>query len=171
MNISDAHERVVVDLYHSMEKRANRNLAESPEYDIQQMVSDFYQDWLRNTEYSVEREREGKFDIVVYRKKKICMLYEIKTFFKKTETINERLLSGDINKLFEKTNNLDDTAHKYLLIAGNRQKLEHAKLPEFVSAHLDNDRSWSEVGDIKLRPSRKQIRGGRTFVMTWEIKD
>ena len=172
MDLIDAHARMVKDLYLTIEKRSNKNYSDSPEYDIQQMVSDFYEEWLKNTEYSVKREKEGRFDVVIYKEDKISILYEIKTFFKENENINESILYKDVKKLSEKNDNLASVTHKYILITGKKSKLGAGSIPSFVTDHMDDKRSHSAIGshnDIKLRPSRKQIPAGKTFVMSWEV--
>lgn len=172
MDLSDAHARMIKDLYLTIEKRSNRNHSDSPEYDIQQMISDFYEDWFRNTKYSVKREKEGKFDIVVYEKNKISLLYEIKTFFKENENIKEGILYKDALKLSKKIDKLATVTHKYMLIAGNKEKLGDKSVPGFVTEHLDDKRNYATIGahdDIKMRPSRKQVPAGKAFVMSWEV--
>ena len=90
MDLTDAHSRMVRDLYLDAERKANRNMADPPEYDLQQSISDFYQDWLRNTEYTVARERGGKVDVLIYRKGQEHVFYELKTYFKPNESIRKK---------------------------------------------------------------------------------
>lgn len=155
-----------------MELACNRMREESPEYDVQQRVAAFYEDWLRNTGYSVKREKEGRFDIVVYQKRKICLLYEIKAYFKSNRRLACGPIESDVCKLKEKNDNLASECRKYILLAGKQQVLNKSKLT-FVEKHLENDRSHVQLGGTSLRPSRKKIEidGGCTFVMTWEVLD
>lgn len=115
VNISNAHSTMVRDLYLSIEKRLNRKLAASPEYDIQQIVSDFYQDWLRNKDWKVQRERAGKVDIVLYEGNDERVYYEVKTFFKTNERITQKSITKDVNKLALKITNKEVTWSSFLL--------------------------------------------------------
>lgn len=82
MDFVDAHARMVKDLYLSIEQRSNKNHSDSPEYDIQQIIADFYEGGLKNTIYSVKREREGKFDIVIYKEKKHLYITKLRLTLK-----------------------------------------------------------------------------------------
>lgn len=172
VDLGDAHSTMVRDLYLSIERRLNRRQADSPEYDIQQIVSDFFQDWFRNTTLSVERERFGKTDIVIFDNDKELLLYEIKTYFKPNEKINPQPLLKDIKKLSEKLKTSSGKLKAYILIAGRNSKLADKHIPDFVSQHLKDNRAYCDIDQlegVRLRPSRKQIQDGISFVMTWEI--
>ena len=79
MDLTDAHSRIVRDLYLVVERDVNRNKSDPPEYDLQKTISDFYQEWLRNTSYTVQRERGGKVDLVLYKSGREHTYYELKT--------------------------------------------------------------------------------------------
>jgi hypothetical protein len=169
---SDDHSTMVRDLYLSIEKRLNRKLKDSPEYDVQQMVSDFYQDWFRNTAWRVERERAGKVDIVLFESDKEKVYYEIKTFFKANEKITRNAIIDDVNKLASRVENGDNSTRAFMLLAGRKSKLNISSLPKMVELHMDNDRHNLEVSKdprVVLRPSRKEAGQGIAFVMTWEV--
>lgn len=172
IDLTDAHARMVTDVHLVMEQRANRNRNASPEYDVQQLIADFYEDWFRNTRYAVNREKSGKVDVVVFRDGNEAVLYELKTYFKATERICLGPIEKDIKKLAKKKRTMPSCPIGYIMLAGRKKALGGRAVPSFVKAHLDNDRSYSvlpELEGIRLRPSRKRVRNGATFVMTWEV--
>jgi hypothetical protein len=149
--------------------RANKKMSKQPEYDVQKIVADFLEDWLRNTEFIVRREREGKVDVVIFRDEEPEIFYEMKTYFKASENIDQAGIFSDVEKLAGKLTSVTQKA--YMLIAGAKNKLEE-ELPEFIKSHNDNRRSWYYVDPqelISMRPSRKDISSGHTFVMSWEV--
>ncbi len=172
--MTDAHSRMVKDLFLSVEKNFNRKHSAPPEYDLQNMIVSFYEDWFRNTKYRVARECEGKVDVVIYCGDDVVVLYELKTFFKTREKIKENVLSKDIIKLKGKLVEMTPLPKAYIIVAGLETKLAEKDVPEFVSKHREDSRlycSLSNIVDLKLRPSRKQSGKGVTFVMTWEISN
>jgi len=172
MNMTDAHSRMVKDLFLSVERNYNRKHSAPPEYDLQQMIVSFYEDWFRNTNYKVARECEGKVDVVIYCDNHVVVLYELKTFFKSQEKIKESVLEKDIVKLKDKLDKIMPLPKAYIIVAGLEKKLTEKGIPDYVSKHLEDSRehcSLSYVANLSLRPSRKQSGKGETFVMTWEI--
>jgi hypothetical protein len=172
IDLADAHSRMVRDLFLTIERRLNRKHADSPEYDIQQYVSDFYQDWFRNTNLAVERERSGKTDIVIFDNGKERLLYEIKTYFKKNKKISFPPLLKDIEKLSGRLKAMSGDLKAYILIAGRNNKLVDSNIPDFVSRHVRDDRAYCDIeqlSGVRLRPSRKQLHDDISFVMSWEI--
>jgi len=172
MDLTDAHARMVTDVHLIMEQRANRNRGASSEYDVQELVADFYDDWFRNTRYSVERERSGKVDVVVFDGGAECILYEMKTYFKATERIYMGPIEKDIKKLAKKKQGMSSSPSTYIMLAGRKKALEGQSVPDFVKGHFAGNRShfvMPALKAVKLRPSRKRVRNGMSFVMTWEV--
>ena len=88
------------------------------------------------------------------------------------------MLLKDVRKLARKKLSSTEDGKAYLLIAGRRQKLSDSKIPTFVSAHAKDElkhhvltsiKSIAGGENVRLRPSRKQLSDGLSFVMTWEI--
>jgi len=169
MDLTSAHAKMVRDLYLESEKRANRDLSDSPEYDTQKVISDFYEDWFRNTEYEVRRECAGKVDVVVFKNDDEQIYYELKTYYKSNEKIGTKEIFKDVEKLAVKIGQKPGRK-AYILVAGRKKKLGNG--PVFVDHHVSDNREYYDVpnqDNVFLRPSRKDVSKGQTFVLTWEV--
>jgi len=160
---NDIHNRMTRNVWLNTELLINNDIFDICEYDIQAFMFNFFKSRFVNSGYNVKREREGKFDCVVYKNNLPFCFYEIKTYFKETEKLNEDHFKSDITKLANKLLE-NDNAKGYMFTSGMKSKFNEILIDryQFINNHLDNEtKSWQKFEidsgkEIQLRPSRKQ---------------
>lgn len=172
LDINDLHSRLVRNLFLNIELLLNDGIEELSEYDVQNLIYLYLARVTVNTELRSAREKINRTDCVIFKEEKPLVFYEIKTYFKESENFSTKL-NRDIQKLRDRKTSYP-TAKCYLIIAGERNKLEDVKEKfKYIEDHVNKDsRKWFQMENYsaRLRPSRKDIRG-RSFVSSWEIKE
>lgn len=173
--INEINKRMVRNVFLNTEILLNEGETEIFEYDIQAYMFLFFRTFLRSYDFTAGREKAGKVDCVLFDQNKTpVVFYEIKTYFKDSERIQENHFKKDIEKLAELIR--DNPGSKgYFFTSGLTKKFTEGdvqKLP-FISAHLNNDRKWPKLTlengeEVSLRPSVKECNG-QSNTMTWEI--
>ena len=92
------------------------------EYDIQANIHQFLKYRLKNKNTIVQREREGKVDIVIVSKNDEGIVHnytfiEVKSFIKKSEIFDYNKIHDDIKKLSDKISERDKISDGYLIVA------------------------------------------------------
>lgn len=176
-DVNDIHARMIRDLFLRIELLINDKVTELSEYDIQSLIFLYFRRQLTSrSEYQAAREKNGKVDCVLSKDEKPILFYEIKTYFKKNETIKEKHFKDDIKKLKNLALENPD-ARCYFVVAGLKSKFRKldSKLESFISSHVVKDsKKWLELdfGDNTnsiLRPGRKQ-KAGMSIVVSWQVK-
>lgn len=190
---TDLHKRLINDVCLNLVMRYNNKVNDISEYDTQAVMDLFLKNNLLNTEFQANRERFSKFDCAISRKsdKKPVILYELKTYLKKSEKINTNdsvsKILKDINKIAKKitseSNKNPNSAppRGYFIIATSTSKFPTTgkKLPEkiqFIERHSNGDKKWqlftqdseNQGLNIWMRPSRMQ-KILNVAVLSWEI--
>lgn len=176
LDVTEIHERMVRNVFLNVELLLNDDIRLLSEYDVQSLVFLYCARHLRNTNHTIQREREGKVDCVLYDDATPRAFYEIKTYFKPNEWLTKQHFDKDIDKMAHLLR-AHTSAAGYILIAGAKAKFKEEGLLEFdfVSHHLQqNGRSWypyqlPDGQTVRLRPSQKQHRG-QSVLISWEIK-
>lgn len=152
------------------------------EYDVQAVMNGYLRTVLRNTAYEAIRERDGKFDCLVRskRKKTSALLYELKTFIKDSEVVDEDALLKDIGKLAKRRLEANPPRTFFVLAARRgklfSQKEPKASLPAFLAEHLSDNKKRQrmdvDTGEralrVTVRPSTKRLYGA-ICVLSWEV--
>jgi len=177
IDLNDLHARMIRDLFLRIEILINDRITELSEYDVQSLMFLYFRRQLNSSVgYQAAREKNGKVDCVLLKNEKPILFYEIKTYFKKNESIKEKHFKADINKL--KNLALENPGAKcYFVVIGLKTKFRNldSKLESFINSHVVNDsKKWLELdfGDKTnslLRPGRKQ-KAGMSIVVSWEVK-
>ena len=175
MDINDLNKRMVRNVFLNIELLLNESENEISEYDIQAFMFLFFRKFLKNTDFNISRESHGKVDCVIENEKtNKIIFYEIKTYFKGNESVNEKDFINDIRKLYSLINK-NNNSKAYFFTAGLTNKYyKEIESLSFIKNHIENKKDWKRIdiveGDsIILRPSVKEING-MSNVMTWEIK-
>lgn len=176
MQITEIHKRMVRYVFLNIELLLNDRIHEINEYDVQSFMFLSFRRQLNNTDFSAEREKNGKVDCVLYEKTMPRIFYEIKTYFKINEELNRLDFDHDIDKI---KNRLEEykNACGYIFIAGMGKKFKGDVLNkfDFISKKLtDESKKWVTYElegniSIKLRPSIKETKG-QSYILTWEVK-
>jgi hypothetical protein len=176
-DVNDLHARMIRDLFLRIEILINDRIMELSEYDVQSLMFLYFRRQLTSrVGYQAAREKNGKVDCVLSKDQKPVLFYEIKTYFKKNETIKEEHFNSDINKL-KKLAVENPGAKCFFVVAGLKSKFKKvdSKLSQFINSHVVKDsRKWLEwdLGgqtNSILRPGRKQ-KAGMSIVVSWEVK-
>ncbi|MFB2859894.1 hypothetical protein ACE1BV_03450 [Aeromonas hydrophila] len=174
----EINKKLVRNVFLNTELLLNEGEKEIFEYDIQAFMFLFLKRHLKGTSYTAGREKVSKVDCVIfYNKGKNSIpacFYEIKTYFKSREKIQESDFDNDLDKLANLIATHSDTKGIFIT-AGLTAKYNNtaaSRLP-FIEAHLKNDRTWQSRKlpsgiTVKLRPSTKEVHG-LCNVMTWEV--
>lgn len=176
LEVSNAHERMIRNVFLNVELLLNDDVYSLSEYDVQSLVFLYFARHTRNTKHTAEREREGKVDCVLYEADTPLAFYEIKTYFKPNEWLTKQHFDKDIDKMVSLLRNYS-SATGYILVAGAKAKFKDEELLnfDFIARHLrDDDRTWypyklPDGQRVRLRPSRKQHRG-LSVLISWEVK-
>jgi hypothetical protein len=141
-DINEINKRMVRNVFLNTEILLNEGETEIFEYDIQAYMFLFFRTFLRSYDYTAGREKLGKVDCVLFKKNnKPVIFYEIKTYFKESERIQESHFKKDIQKLAELIKKNPGTKG-YFFTSGLTKKFKEddaIKLP-FIAAHLNNDK-------------------------------
>lgn len=140
MDIVDLHARMIRDLFLRVEIMLNERIQELAEYDIQAFMFLFFRRHLINSRYTAARERNRKVDCVLYDDGDPICFYEIKTYFKESETINKSDFDRDIQKLKGLVSEKPGSKC-YFVVVGKKSKFDDLDndLKDFVEAHVVND--------------------------------
>jgi hypothetical protein len=175
MNKVEIHKRMIRNVFLNLEILLNDKIKTISEYDVQSFMFLFFTRFLANSEFTVDREKSGKVDCVLFNSGVETSFYELKTYFKSNERFAEKHFRDDVKKLAGLVKKKKQT-NGYFVIAALRSKLETKTAQEniAVKAHIDGDRKWKkyDLGDgasVRLRPSVKE-RKGLCCVMSWEVK-
>jgi hypothetical protein len=179
LSYSKLHEKMIRHTFLRCEQWLNQGQKDIAEYDVQYDIYKFLKYADISSGVTVEREREGKVDLVVKNDKGVVALIELKSYFKKKEVYKKKEhFEKDLLKLYSlltslKKPHLKD-ARAYLIFAGLSKKFRPAiseerlwaekaqKRRNFFTYHIDGQK-------INLRPSTAEING-ITSVYSWEIK-
>ena len=174
-DINEINKRMVRNVFLNTEILLNEGETQIFEYDVQAFMFQFFRTFLRTYNYKAGREKEGKVDCVLYDdNENPVVYYEIKTYFKEREKIQVEHFEKDIDKLADLISR-NPGARGFFFTSGLTKKYKEgdaSKLP-FISAHIDNVRSWPKLNlasgkIVTLRPSVKEIKG-QSNTMTWEV--
>jgi len=163
----------------------NDGIKELSEYDIQSMIFAFFRS--RQEKYGIKeatRESHGKTDIVVNLETGESIYLEIKTYFKKHESLKPVHFNDDLFKLANDINKVNSRA--YFILAGTADKLTEAKIAkyDYLKAKRDKKRYWTtyngtkplkysaknkaEKFSIRIRPSHGEYYG-KSRIWSWEV--
>lgn len=176
MDWNDIHHKMTRNVFLNIELLLNDGIGDISEYDVQSFMFMYLKRVLQNTTMDIKREKEGKFDCVIYDASRAKYYYEIKSYYKEHEKLNKNDFDKDIKKLKEKISKVEDS-RGYMFISGSKKKFNDDILANFnfIHRHLKvGDSHWYDYNlpdgeAVKLRPSRKQHQG-RSVLVTWEVK-
>jgi len=169
--VKEVHPHLIRDIFLNAEIRSNRRDYEIFEGDIQNILIDYLKGALANMDYIAKRESNGRFDAVIRNKNTndVNVFYEVKTYIKKYEFPTDEEIQHDIEKLYEAISDNESKGYFILVIAKSKIKNKPQKVQDFIKKHVNDDRHWVDINDIKIRPSQKE-KNGRLIVLSWEVK-
>ncbi|MFR3331229.1 MAG: hypothetical protein ACLTSL_13930 [Odoribacter splanchnicus] len=93
----------IIPIVQELQEKKENNISEK---EIQDKIIERF-NFQKHRCLCAKKEREGRFDIVIYHKDKPESIYELKTYFKATEKIRESQIGQikkDLYKLYEQSN-------------------------------------------------------------------
>ena len=143
------------------------------EYDIQSSIHQFLKQRLKNKNISVQREKQGKVDIVIQirdekRNQLSSTLIEVKSFIKNRENINYKKIYSDIQKLSIK---IKKNVEGYFLLVIKESHLNQKRSNPLLSTFITTLKSKKKTHNFIIEEHLVKTRIIRSLKTSYEKGD